>query len=53
MLAVTSAVASGLTDRCVVTVLAAVKAGIEGIEVFAVQLILSETQGFTETGGLK
>lgn len=53
VLAVTSAVASGRVFRSVITVLAAVKAGIESVEVLAVKLILGDSQGFTETGGLK
>lgn len=36
-----------------VSVLTSVKAGIEGVEVLAVQLILRDAQRFTETGRLK
>ncbi len=49
VLAVTSAVASGRVFRSVITVLAAVKAGIESVEVLAVKIILGDSQGFAET----
>lgn len=48
-LAIAPAVTARRRLRGVVAVFAAVKAGIEGVEVLAVQFILGDAQGFTES----